>query len=290
MLDQTVTHRTNPSPPRSERILGIWCLGQRLAKGCGSDLHLAQPADCRGNPRFDYVVKTVRQADAEKNDNAATAQSIRETQRQISQAIQAAGVKHPNLIAVLDASDSPHAPYLVMPRLDTTTMDQRMRLIEHFALPIALWWTRQIAQALEKLHRAGWVHGNVMPANVLIDSRGHATLIDLGFAARTHTPLHRTFRGTPSYAAPELAAGTTAALPAMDTFALGRMLWGNLAATAPVTRGVIEPVAELIEQMVAADPQQRPTMDRIVQRLLGLEIETLGEHIGPHLAPRAIAA
>lgn len=290
MLDQIVTHRTTTMAPPSERILGIWRLGQHLAQGHGSDLHLAQPADSRGNPRFDYVLKTVRQADAEPTVNAPATHAIRESQRRITQAIEAAGVTHPHLIAVLDASDSHHTPYLVMPRLETTSMDQRRRQIDHFALPVALWWTRQIAQALEKLHAAGWVHGNVVPANVLIDSRGHATLIDLGFAARTHTPLHRTFRGTPGYAAPELEAGTTAALPAMDTFALGRMLWENLAATVPVAQSVIEPVAELIEQMVAADPQQRPAMNGIVQRLLGLEIETLGEHIGPHLSSRAMAA
>ncbi len=304
MLDHTSVRSSappNPSaPPNSagDRILGIWRLGQRVAQGRGSDLFLAQPADSRGNPRFDYVLKTVRQFDSRCNENLSTAAAsanlaagaIRESQRQITTAIQVAGVTHPNLIAILDASDSPHAPYLVMPRLDGVVMDERTRQVEQFAVPLALWWIRQVAQALAKLHTAGWVHGNVTPANVLIDAGGHATLIDLGFAARTHTPLHRTFRGTPGYASPELAAGTTAALPAMDTFALGRMLWESLAATIPSARGAIEPIAELIEKMVAADPQQRPVMCEVVQRLLALEIETLGEHIGPTIAPRSMAA
>ncbi|TWT74903.1 protein kinase family protein [Allorhodopirellula solitaria] len=273
-----------------EQIVGIWRLGQRFAQGCGSELSLAQPADSRGNPRFDYVLKSVRQPAPEASVGLPAPQDTREAQRRIMQSIEVAGVTHPNLIAVLDASDASHAPYLVMPRLDTVTMDERIRQIEHFALPVALWWTRQVAQALEKLHSAGWVHGNVTPGNVLVDAKGHATLIDLGFSARIHTPLHRTFRGTPNYASPELATGGTAALPAMDTFALGRLLWGNLAATAPVAPAVIEPVAELIERMVADDPQQRPAIGEVVQRLLALEIDTLGEHIGPVLPARAIAA
>lgn len=290
MHDQTTVHATTSPASTADRILGIWRLGQRIAQGRGTDLHLAQPADSRGNPRFDYVLKTVRSPVVQSGAGAVAANVIRESHRQITQAIEVSGVAHPNLVAILDASGSPHTPYLVMPRLDGVTMDQRTCQIAHFALPVALWWTRQIAQALEKLHASGWVHGNVTPANVLVDVKGHATLIDLGFAARTHTPLHRTFRGTPDYASPELAAGTTAALPAMDTFALGRMLWENLAATVPVARRVIEPVAELIEQMVAKDPQQRPAIGVIVQRLLALEIDTLGEHIVPTIARRAIAA
>lgn len=290
MHDHTTIHATASTVFAADRILGIWRLGQRIAQGRGTDLHLAQPAESRGNPRFDYVLKTVKLPGSPNSVGAVPANVIRESQRQITQAIEVSGVTHPNLVAVLDASDSPHAPYLVMPRLDSVTMDQRRRQIEHFALPVALWWARQVAQALEKLHAAGWVHGNVTPANVLVDAKGHATLIDLGFAARTHTPLHRTFRGTPDYASPELAAGTTAALPAMDTFALGRMLWENLAATVPVARHVIEPVAELIEKMVAKEPQQRPDIGAVVQRLLALEIDTLGEHIVPTVARRAIAA
>jgi serine/threonine protein kinase len=285
---QNTDNTHNPEVAHApEQILGIWRLGQPIASGRATRLYTAQPADSRGNPRFDYVLKTVAIADP---SNPASAQAIREAQRQIGQAVQASQINHPNLIAVLDASDSPHAPYLVMPRLDAMTMNQRTRQIQHFAVPVALWWTRQIAQALAKLHAAGWVHGNVTPANVLVDAKGHVTLIDLGFAARVHTPMHRMFRGTPDYASPELSAGTTAALPAMDTFALGRLLWESLASTVTAPRAVIEPVANLIEKMVAVDPLQRPAIDDVVQQLLTLEIETLGGHIGPSVAARRLAA
>jgi len=277
--------KTSPQPA-AERILGIWRLGERLARGAGTDLFAAQPADARGNPRYDYVLKTIAASDA----NVPTANAIRDAQRRIGQSISAASVTHPNLIAVLDASSSPHAPYIVMPRLDAVAMDRRTTEIPHFAVPIALWWVRQIAQALAKLHSDGWVHGDVKPGNALVDEKGHVTLIDLGFAARTHTPMHRVFRGTPDYASPELTAGTTAALPAMDTFALGRVLWESLAATAPTARQTIEPVAELIENMVATDPLKRPAIDDVVHRLLTLEIQTLGGHIGPTIAAQRQAA
>jgi serine/threonine protein kinase len=258
----------------SGSILGIWRLGEKLATGSGTVLYTAQPADSQGNPRYDYVLKTVDLS----GDNAAMTHAA---SRQITQSAQAAGVRHPNLIAIFDTSISNHAPYLVMPRLEAQPLDVKIESIQHFVVPVALWWVRQAAQALEKLHAGGWVHADVKPSNILIDDRGHVTLVDLGFAARVHTPLHRVFRGTPAYSSPELINGSTAALPAMDTFALGRVLWESLAATAPMHSSAIEPVAELIEQMLTPDPLNRPEIKRVVQRLLSLEIDTLGGHIGP---------
>ncbi|SMP50928.1 Protein kinase domain-containing protein [Neorhodopirellula lusitana] len=266
----------------TDSILGIWRLGELLAVGNGTVLYTAQPADSQGNPRFDYVLKTVDAG----HENPTR---VREAGRQISQSIQASGVTHPNLVAVLDASMSDHAPYLVMPRLDAQPLNVRIASIEHFAVPVALWWARQIAQSLEKLHSAGWVHGDVKPDNILVDATGHVTLIDLGFASRIHTPMHRIFRGTPAYASPELTSGATAALPAMDTFALGRILWESLAATNATSSASIEPIAELIEQMVSPDPLDRPDSKRVVKQLLSLEIETLGGHIGPSTAVRRAA-
>ncbi|MCM2371980.1 protein kinase family protein [Aporhodopirellula aestuarii] len=290
MFDRPAVSPDTESPQGTGQILGIWRLGARLTRGAGTDLFLAQPADSQGNPRYDYVLKTVAGVVPSSQAESPNPNAVREAQRQIGQAIQASGITHPNLIAILDASGSPHAPYVVMPRLAAVSMDERTRQIPHFAVPVALWWTRQVAQALEKMHSAGWVHCDVKPDNILIDSQGHATLVDLGFATQTHSPMHRVFRGTPDYASPELMSGKTAALPAMDVFALGRVLWESLSATAPVAQSTIEPVAELIEHMVAADPAQRPAVSEVVRRLLSLEIQTLGSHIVPSTSAKRIAA
>ena len=44
---------------------------------------------------------------------------------------------------------------------------------------------------------------------------------------------------------------------------------------------MLEPVADLVQQMVSLDPDERPTAAEVGQQLLQLEIETLGRHIGP---------
>jgi serine/threonine protein kinase len=182
---------------------------------------------------------------------------------------------------MLDASSTSNQPYMVMPRLEGEPMQSHLESPSSKPLPVALWLVRQTAQALDSLHTTGWVHGDVKPANSIVGSRGHVTLVDLGFASRIHTLPNHHFRGTPEYAAPEALAGSLAAIPAMDIFSLGRVLWQWITRTEQVSQMMLEPVADLVQLMVSKDPDERPTASGVVQLLLQLEIETLGRHIGP---------
>jgi len=261
------THTTAQSRPR---ILGIWRLGDEIHRGRTSEVILAQPADAEGSPRFDYVVK--RATDAEQSA---------ENVRQIVQFTAASQhVSHPNLVPVLDASVTGASPYLVMPFIEGVTLQTHL-FDEAKPLPVALWLTRQIAQALTALHAAGWVHGDVKPENAMLGSRGHVTLIDLGFASRIHQVNGSQFRGTPEYAAPEVMQDSMAAMPSADIFSLGRILWKCLTRIEPVNDVALAPVAELVEEMICESASERPTAEAVTQRLLRLEIDTLGHHIGP---------
>lgn len=266
-------------PRSSSSILGIWRIGQTLHEGPRAALSLAQPADAVGSPRWDYVLK-----------RSLPGKEELEGRRQIVQSIAAAtGVAHPNLVPVLDASAHGATPYLVMPRLEGETMQHHMAEASSKPLPVALWLVRQTAQALQALHASGWIHGDVKPANVMVGPRGHVTLVDLGFAAKIHTvPSHR-YRGTPDYSAPEALSGQMAAIAAMDIFSLGRILWQWITQTHQVSQSLLEPVADLVQAMVANDPHERPTAAEVVQQLLRLEIETLGRHIGPAASYRRVA-
>lgn len=258
-------------------ILGIWRLGHTLHRSLTAELSLAQPADAIGSPRWDYVIKRAVGNEAE-------------SRQQISQFVAAAsGIVHPNLVAVLDASSAGSVPYLVMPRLEGETMQWHLTSTNPKPLPVALWLARQIAQALDALHSAGWVHGDVKPENVIVGSRGHVTLVDLGFATRVHTIAGHKFRGTPAYAAPESMLGNHAAMPAMDLFSLGRIVWQWLTKIQTVSRTLIEPVADLVEVMVAEAPAKRPSAKQVAKQLLKLEIESLGRHIGPEAGRRRAA-
>ena len=91
----------------------------------------------------------------------------------------------------------------------------------------------------------------------------------------------------PPYSAPEALNGEMAAIPAMDIFSLGRMLWQWITQTHQVSPKLLEPVADLVKSMVANDPSERPAAANVVKQLLRLEIETLGRHIGPSQSYRA---
>lgn len=258
-------------------ILGIWRIGETLHEGPKATLSLAQPADAAGSPRWDYAIK-----------RAVAGRDDLEGRRQIVQFIAAATrASHPNLVPVLDASATAATPYLVMPRLEGESMQHHLQTDPGKPLPVALWLVRQTAQALHALHSAGWIHGDVKPANVIVGPRGHVTVVDLGFAAKIHTVPGHQYRGTPAYSAPEAIAGQMASIPAMDIFSLGRILWQWITQTQQVNQSLLEPVADLVKAMVAADPNERPTAAAVVKQLLRLEIETLGRHIGPSQSYRA---
>jgi len=269
--ESTVTTPGTSSPPR---LLGIWRLGATLHTGSFTAVCEAQPADAAGSPRWDYAVKFAPPACAEGG-------------RQIRQFVAAASdVVHPGLVPVLDASVSAATPYLVMPRIAGATMKQQLDG-QPVPLPVALWWVRQVASTVDSLHSAGWVHGDLKPENVIVGERGHVSLIDLGFAARVHSVPKSVYRGTPQYSAPEALAGDTASMPSMDVFSLGRMLWQWLTRIEPISEQLLEPVAELVERMVADDPRQRPDAQTVGKQLLRQELETLGRHLGPGQVRRA---
>lgn len=255
----------------SPAMLGIWRVGERVHGTHDAELAWAQPADAAASPRWDYVVKW-----------ASGPQLDPEGRQQIRRFITAAtAVSHPNLVPVLDGSDTGATPYLVMPRLEGQSLLAWLGSRQSRPLPVALWFARQTAQALVAMHEAGWVHGDLEPGNVLVGPRGHITLIDLGAATPVHTAFSPVFRGTRDYASPELVAGQTAALPGMDMFSLGRLLWQSVAHVDSRDQHQLDAVAELIEHLVADDPLQRPTARDAAATLLQLEIQTLGGHMGP---------
>jgi serine/threonine-protein kinase len=103
---------------------------------------------------------------------------------------------------------------------------------------------RQVAQALEAAHRAGLVHRDVKPANVLMTPEGVAKLADFGLVRRRADRLAAVgaLAGTPSFMAPELFGGSVASA-ATDLYAVGVMYYYLLTARLPY---VADRVAKLI--------------------------------------------
>lgn len=149
----------------------------------------------------------------------------------------------------------------------------------------------QTASALHAMHKAGWVHCDIKPINIMITSDGQVKLIDFGQSCKTGTVKER-IQGTPDYIAPEQVARKPVTAQT-DVFNLGAtMYWGITGKTIPtlytVNKGgdnailsdalfqtpiqlnpiIPEALSRLIMECIATTAAKRPaSMESVIQRL-----------------------
>ncbi|HEX5828035.1 MAG TPA: serine/threonine-protein kinase [Candidatus Limnocylindrales bacterium] len=161
----------------------------------------------------------------------------------------ARAVTHPRLVPLLDAHVGEDDAWLTMPFVAGGTLADRLRagrLDERDAAAIGA----DVADGLAALHRAGIVHRDVTPANILLDGDGRALLGDLGIARPAEDPLDGVTAtgdlvGTFRFMAPERLAGEPATA-ASDAWALGAVLYEAVSGRPPFD--VSSPAALLASQ------------------------------------------
>ena len=211
-------------------------------------------------------------------------------------------VRHPHLVELLDAHVTRPPYFIVMDLIEGESLRRRLRREYNLAASIALWISRQIAEALAALHRKGFAHGDVKPDNVRLAAQGRAVLLDLGFARRPGENASFLARGyllgTVDYLAPELCGPDACDDLRSDVYSLGVMLFEMLSGQLPYPAGKVgetlrrhrqEPPAdlrryvdrappelrELVSRLLAPKPVDRPRADLLVQELIRLEIATM---------------
>jgi serine/threonine protein kinase len=115
------------------------------------------------------------------------------------------------------------------------------------------------ASSLGALHDAGFVHGDVSPANLLYDRARGVLLADFATVAPIGAALAGSAGATPGFAAPEMAPGLHAA-PSADVFALGASALWMLAGLRPRVPGETVragPLTGVLLRAVQRDPQRR---------------------------------
>ncbi|WP_324277931.1 protein kinase domain-containing protein [Blastococcus brunescens] len=180
-----------------------------------------------------------------------------------AEATHAAALSHPNIAAVHDYGETTsratgeRIAYLVMELVEGAPLSALLSDEGPLEPAAALSVLRQAASALAEAHRAGLVHRDVKPANILIDPDGHVKLTDFGIAwSAASVPLTRTGQviGTPQYMSPEQASGE-APRPASDVYALGLVGYETLAGHAAFDGD--NPVTIALKQ-VQQDPDPLP--------------------------------
>jgi serine/threonine-protein kinase len=180
-------------------------------------------------------------------------------------------LRHPNIAQAYDAGTFADRPYLAMEYLDGGTLARKLAgrplpPIETATLIAAL------AKAAQHAHENGVVHRDLKPANVLLTTDGIPKIADFGLARQSMSGLGtRTgdLLGTPSYMAPEQAAGRSHQLgPAGDIYSLGAVLYECLTGRPPF-KGVT--LVETLEQ-VQSQPVKPP---RLVVNATPLDLDAI---------------
>ncbi len=190
----------------------------------------------------------------------------------------ARNLRHPRLVHLLDWGESAGYPYVVWELVSGQTLERRLEQ-GPVSLDQALEWACGVAEGLAYLHRAGIVHRDVKPSNIILTPTG-VRLIDFGIAARAdlaEATLAGLAPGTAGYTPLEQWHGQ--AVWQSDLFALGAMLYRLLAGRLPYEAPgvpcllarqqageypalgpeVPEPVARLVARFLSRDPQERAT-------------------------------
>ncbi|RFC76792.1 serine/threonine-protein kinase [Streptomyces sp. AcE210] len=199
----------------------------------------------------------------------------------------AARVRHPGVVAVHDVAEVDGRPLIVMELVDGPSLDDVLRdrgpLDPREAAAIGA----KVMDALAAAHRAGVLHRDVKPGNILLDRSGRVVLTDFGIAtmddpgdgSATHLTRSGELVGSLDYLAPERAQGQDPG-PASDVWALGATLYAAVEGASPFRRTstwstltaiVVEPLPEprraghltpVLRQLMAKDPLTRPDAER----------------------------
>ncbi|MBB5857357.1 serine/threonine-protein kinase [Amycolatopsis umgeniensis] len=210
--------------------------------------------------------------------------------RALREARIAARLVHPHAITVFGVIDEQDRPWIIMEYLPSISLADKLRegpMEVDDVIRLAI----QLCSALAAAHRAGIVHRDIKPGNVLLGDDDTVKITDFGISrAMGDVQLTATgeISGTPAFLAPEVARGEDAT-SASDVFSLGATLYTALEGgtpygtaenpiallyrassgeiTPPVKSGILTP---LLTRLLDVRPDSRPTMTETERELRAL--------------------
>jgi beta-lactam-binding protein with PASTA domain/predicted Ser/Thr protein kinase len=184
----------------------------------------------------------------------------------------AAGLSHPNIVAVFDRGDIEGTYYIAMQLLEGRSLKE---LIDQGLTPEqSVGLIRQVLEAAGFAHRHGVVHRDLKPQNVIVDDEGKATVTDFGIARAGASEITQagSVMGTPHYLSPEQAQGQ-AVTAVSDLYSIGVILYEALAGRVPFEADsaiaiAMKQVSHTPQRPSSINPAISPALDAVVMRAL----------------------
>jgi tRNA A-37 threonylcarbamoyl transferase component Bud32 len=245
-----------------ERYEGLEILGQ----GAMGVVYKAHDRDLDRT----VAIKTIHPASVARGDFEAIAARL------CREAMAAARLAHPGIVAVYDVGRVSETPYIVMEYFTGRTLAEILEagpLSPARAVQVML----QVCRALEYAHTQGVVHRDIKTSNIMVDARWNAKLTDFGVARILDKPTSETKMviGTPAYMAPEQARGAPGDARS-DLFAVGVVLYETLTGVKAFPGDDVATVLDEVLHVDPVPPRERnfavsPALDAVVRRAIDKE-------------------
>lgn len=181
----------------------------------------------------------------------AQAYSAGQLERFQREARNTARLQHPSIATLYEFGHEGDTLFLSLELIDGQPFNPRQGDLH---VRVAL--LEKVARAVHYAHEQGVIHRDLKPGNILVDRSGAPHLLDFGLSRDLEQPSELTrsgaFFGTPSYAAPEQAAGRIREIdPRTDVYSLGAILYEILTGLVPFSGAS---VAEILRKVSVEEP------------------------------------
>ena len=229
----------------------------------------------------------------------------------LDEARRSAALRHPAFVRIYGLAEEAMAQWIVMELVQGQELDRLLLADGALSAEIACLLVGQATEALREIHEVGLVHGDIKPANLMVEAEHKLRILDFGVAREFEDALATQtldnlapLAGTLAYMAPETLLGH-ATSPRSDLYALGVVFYEMLTGQRPhaglgnlsvailmqdsdswaFAEDTPPALIQLIRNMTARDPARRlASMAEVSQRLLAIQHGT-ADQVAPVVVP-----